>query len=427
MNILDDLRWRGLLADCTDLDALSKRIADGPLTLYCGFDPTADSLHVGNLVPLLALRRFQLQGHHPIALAGGATGMVGDPSGKSAERNLQTPDQVAHNIASIRQQLTQFLDFNVATNPARLVNNHDWTAPVSILEFLRDVGKHITVNSMVAKDSVRSRMEDRESGISFTEFSYMLLQGFDFYHLRKTHHCELQIGATDQWGNITVGTELTRKKLGATVWGLVFPLLTKADGSKYGKTATGTVWLDPKRTSPYRFYQFFINTDDADVVKLLKTLTFLSPEEITALEAGMSANPGARAAQKALAREMTQLVHGADRLAGALKASEVLFGGSLDGLSAEDFLDVVAEAPNKAVTRSQLAGTGTALIDLLVHSGLCPSRGQARKDIEGGGINVNNVRVAEAARLLHLGDVLFDRYILLRKGKRNYSVLRIED
>jgi tyrosyl-tRNA synthetase len=425
MTILDDLRWRGLLADCTDLDALTQRIAQGPVTLYCGFDPTADSLHVGNLVPLLALRRFQQQGHHPIALAGGATGMVGDPSGKSAERNLQTPEQVEHNIASIRKQLTHFLDFDAKANPARLVNNYDWTAPVSILEFLRDVGKHVTVNSMIAKDSVRSRMEDRESGISYTEFSYMLLQGFDFYHLRKTHQCELQIGATDQWGNITVGTELTRKKLGATVWGLVFPLLTKADGSKYGKTATGTVWLDPKRTSPYRFYQFFVNADDADVVKLLKTLTFLSADEIGALEQEVKTNPGARAAQKALAREMTQLVHGPERLAGAIKASEVLFGGSLDGLSAEDFQDVIAEAPARDLERARLEGAGFPLIEALVHSGLAPSKGQARKDIEGGGIYVNNVKEPDIARTLTPADILFGSYILLRKGKRTYAVLKL--
>ncbi len=424
MNILDDLRWRGLLADCTDLDALGARIAQGPLTLYCGFDPTADSLHVGNLVPLLALRRFQLQGHHPIVLAGGATGMVGDPSGKSAERNLQTLDQVNFNIASIKTQLTQFLDFTTGVNPARLVNNHDWTAPLSMLEFLRDVGKHITVNSMIAKDSVRSRMEDRDSGISYTEFSYMLLQGFDFCHLRQAYHCELQIGATDQWGNITVGTELTRKKLGDTVWGLVFPLLTKADGTKYGKTAMGTVWLDPKRTSPYRFYQFFVNAEDADVIKLLKTLTFLPAEEIAALEAESKTNPGARVAQKRLAKEMTALVHGPDRLAGALKASEVLFGGSIDGLSAEDFQDVVAEAPNQELERTKLEGAGSPLIDLLVHSGLSPSKGQARKDVEGGGIYVNNIRVGEVSRVVTMGDLLFGNYVLLRKGKRTYAVLK---
>ena len=425
MTILDELRWRGLLADCTDVEALTQRIGQGPITLYAGFDPTADSLHVGNLVPLFALRRFQLQGHHPIALAGGATGMVGDPSGKSAERNLQTPDQVEHNIACVKAQLTKFLDFSPkVANPARLVNNYDWTAPVSVLEFLRDIGKHISVNAMVAKESVRSRMDDRDAGISYTEFSYMLLQGFDFYHLRKTYNCELQIGATDQWGNITVGTELTRKKMGATVWGLVFPLLTKADGTKYGKTATGTVWLDPQRTSPYRFYQFFVNADDADVIKLLKTLTFLSPEEIASLENEMKADAGARAAQKALAREMTQLVHGADRLAGALKASEVLFGGALDGLSAQDFQDVVAEAPHKEIESARLAGAGTSLIDTLVLAGLAPSKGQARKDIEGGGIYVNNVRAAEVTRSISQADLLFGQYVLLRKGKRTYAVLQ---
>jgi tyrosyl-tRNA synthetase len=423
-NILDELRWRGLLADCTDIDALAKRVAEGPITLYAGFDPTADSLHVGNLVPLFALRRFQLFGHHPIALAGGSTGMVGDPSGKSAERNLLTPEQLDRNLAGVKPQLSKFLDFDAKGNPARLVNNYDWTAPVSILEFLRDVGKHISVNSMIAKDSVHSRMEDREAGISYAEFSYMLLQGYDFYHLRKAFNCELQIGATDQWGNITVGTELTRKKLGATVWGLVFPLLTKADGTKYGKTATGTVWLDPKRTSTYRFYQFFVNADDADVIKLLKTLTFLSADEIASLEAELKSNPGARAAQKALAREMTRLVHGADALNAATKASEILFGGSLEGITEEIFQDVVGEVPTKEFEAAKLAGAGTPLIDALVHSGLAPSKGQARKDIEGGGIYINNQRAADIARAVTTSDLLFGRYILLRKGKRTYAVLR---
>src|SRR5215831_9320871 len=347
MTILDELRWRGMLADCTDLDALTQRIGQGPITLYAGFDPTADSLHFGNLVPLFALRRFQMHGHRPIALAGGSTGMIGDPSGRSDERNLLTLDELEHNLTGIRAQLGKFLDFDVHPNPARLVNNMDWTAPVSVIDFLRDVGKHISVNSMVAKESVHSRMTTREAGISYAEFSYMLLQGFDFYHLRKTYDCELQIGATDQWGNITVGTELTRKKLGATVWGLVFPLLTKSDGTKYGKTAEGAVWLDPKRTSRYRFYQFFVNADDADVGTLLRALTFLPRAEIEALEAEQRANPGARAAQKALARELTLLVHGADGLDAATRASEILFGGSLQGVSEEDFQQVVGEAPTK--------------------------------------------------------------------------------
>jgi tyrosyl-tRNA synthetase len=425
-DILAELEWRGLYADSTDREALAQRLAAGPLTLYCGFDPTADSLHVGNLVPLFALRRFQLAGHHPIVLAGGATGMVGDPSGKSDERNLQTPEQVAHNIAAIKQQLTKFLEFDAAKtpahNPARLVNNADWTAPMSFLDFLREVGKYVTVNSMVAKDSVRSRMEDRASGISFTEFSYMLLQGHDFYHLRKTLNCELQVGATDQWGNITVGTELTRKKLGATVWGLVFPLLTKADGTKYGKTATGTVWLDPKKTSPYRFYQFFVNADDADVIKLLKVLTFLSRDEITALENELKANPGARAAQKTLAREMTTLVHGADALAAALKASEILFGGSLEGVSEAIFNDVVGEVPTKEIERAKLDGAGTPVADLVVHAGLESSKGAARKSLEAGGVYLNNVRV-DHTRAVTSADLLFGKHLLLRKGKKSYAVL----
>ncbi len=422
MDILAELEWRGLYADSTDRTALAQRLAAGPTTLYCGFDPTADSLHVGNLVPLLALRRFQLAGHRPIALAGGATGMVGDPSGKSDERNLQTPEQVAHHIAAIKVQLRRFLDFDTAVNPARLVNNADWTAPLSFLDFLRDVGKFITVNSMVAKDSVRARMEDRASGISYTEFSYMLLQGFDFCHLRKEFGCELQVGATDQWGNITVGTELTRKKLGATVWGLVFPLLTKADGSKYGKTATGTVWLDAKRTSPYRFYQFFVNADDADVVKLLKFLTFLSRDEIAALEAERQANPGARAAQKALAREMTTLVHGPDALAAALKASEILFGGSLEGVTEEIFNDVVGEVPTKDLERARLDGAGAGIADLVVHAGLEASKGAARKSLDAGGVYLNNVRV-DHTRAVTAADLLFGKHLLLRKGKRTYAVL----
>jgi tyrosyl-tRNA synthetase len=424
-DILAELEWRGLYADCTDREALAKRLAEGPLTLYCGFDPTADSLHVGNLVPLLALRRFQLHGHLPIALAGGATGMVGDPSGKSDERNLQTPAQVQHNIDCIKPQLARFLDFTGAKNPARLVNNFDWTGAVTFLEFLRDVGKHITVNSMIAKDSVRSRMEDRSTGISFTEFSYMLLQGYDFQHLRKTFHCELQVGATDQWGNITVGTELTRKKLGATVWGLVFPLLTKADGAKYGKTATGTVWLDPKKTSPYRFYQFFVNADDADVIKLLKTLTFLPQDAIAALETELKASPGARAAQKALAKEMTTLVHGEGAVTAALKASEIHFGGALDGITEEIFNDVAGEVPTKDLEKAKLEGAGAPIIDLIVHSGLENSKGAARKALEAGGINLNNVRVPDHTRSVTTNDLLFGKYLLLRKGKKSYAVLAV--
>jgi len=395
--------------------------------VYCGFDPTADSLHVGNLVPLLALRRFQVAGHHAIALAGGATGMIGDPGGRSTERNLLTAEQVAHNIASVKRQLARFLDFGVATNPARLVNNADWTAPVSYLEFLRDVGKFFTVNAMVAKESVRARMEDRENGISYTEFSYMLLQAFDFYHLHAAHRCELQIGGSDQWGNITAGTDLIRKKNpGAHAWGLTLPLITNADGSKFGKsTGGGSVWLDPKRTSPYRFYQFFVNVDDRDVVRYLKFFTFLSPEAIDALAAEHEKNPGARVAHKALAREFTVLVHGQSACDDAVRASEIMFGGGLDGISESVFQDVVGEIPTKDFDQAKLAAPGVSLLDLLVHAGLCPSRGQAKKDLEGGGISLNNVRVADAARAVTTADLLFGKYLLLRKGKRTYAVLHI--
>ena len=424
MSILSELDWRGLYADCTDRAALTARLAAKPITLYCGFDPTADSLHVGNLVPLFALRRFQQEGHHPIALAGGATGMIGDPSGKSDERNLLTPDQLTHNLEHIKPQLARFLDFETKTNPARLVNNYDWTQPVSILDFLRDIGKHITVNGMVNKDSVRSRMEDRSTGISFAEFSYMLLQGFDFYHLKKTYDCDLQIGATDQWGNIVVGTELARKKLGATVWGLVFPLLTKADGSKYGKTAIGTVWLDPARTSPYRFYQFFVNSEDATVGSLLRTLTFLPKDEIAGLEQATAAQPESRAAQKALAREMTVLVHGKDAFDAAVRASEILFGGPLDGVTEAIFHDVVGEVPTTEVAAAQLSGSGLTVVDALVSSGLAASKSQARRDVEAGGVYLNNVRVTEVGRAASAGDLLFGKFLLLRKGKRSYAVIR---
>jgi tyrosyl-tRNA synthetase len=422
MTILEELQWRGLYADCTDLEALTQRLAQGPTTLYAGFDPTADSLHVGNLVPLLALRRFQNYGHHPIALAGGATGMIGDPSGKSSERNLQTSDQVSANIAAIRVQLAKFLDFEAAANPARLVDNASWTAPFSFLEFLRDVGKHFPVNLMLAKDSVRTRLED--GGISYTEFSYMLLQAHDFYHLRTESNCEIQVGATDQWGNITAGTELIRRKSGATAWGLTFPLLTKSDGTKYGKSASGAVWLDPKRTTPYRFYQFFMQAEDVDVVKLLKVLTFLPKEHIDALTTELESNPGARAAQTALAAAVTTLVHGTEACADAQKASTIMFGGGLDGVSETVFEDVVGEVPTTDFALDHLSGEGTNLVDLVVHAGLCPSKGQARKDIAAGGLYVNNIRCADIARTFTSADLLFGRYLLLRKGKRNYAVLR---
>jgi tyrosyl-tRNA synthetase len=422
VSILEELQARGLVADCTDTVELTKRLAS-PITLYCGFDPTADSLHVGNLVPLLALRRFQKLGHHPIAVAGGATGSIGDPSGKSQERQLLTQQVLEHNIAKVKVQLAKVLDFETMQNPARVLDNAVWTAGISYLEFLRDIGKHFSVNQMVAKESVRARMEDRETGISYTEFSYMLLQAFDFYVLCREQNCELQIGGSDQWGNITAGIELTRKKLSRTVFGLTLPLIMNADGSKFGKTVAGAIWLDPQRTSVYRFYQFWINVDDRDVIRYLKFFTFLTIEEINALEQQHAENPGARAAHKALARAVTDLIHGPAATAEAIRASEILFGGELTGVSEATFGDIVGEVPTKDLSRDTLEGAGVPLVELLVLAGLCPSKGQARKDVEGGGVNLNNVRETNFQRLVTVNDLLFDKHCLLRKGKKNYVVV----
>ena len=443
MSILEELKWRGLVADCTDAAELAKRIA-APITLYCGFDPTADSLHVGNLVPLLALRRFQLLGHHPIAVAGGATGSIGDPSGKTAERQLLTKEVLDHNIASVKVQLAKLLDFDTKANPARLVDNASWTKDVSFLDFLRDIGKHFSVNQMVAKESVRARMEDREVGISYTEFSYMLLQAFDFMVLCRDANCELQIGGSDQWGSITAGIELTRKKLGKTVYGLTLPLITNADGTKFGKTEAGAIWLDPKRTSVYRFFQFWINTDDRDAIRYLKYFTFLSKEEIEALEKKHAENPGPREAHKALAIATTDLIHGTEARKAVELASAALFGtvniklqgqvltsGSnptleetLKAIGADLLLDIIVEdLPHVEIPRIKVAGAGIPLVELLVHAGLCPSKGQARKDIEGGGVNVNNVRESNFQRAVTVSDLLFGKHLLLRKGKKNYVVV----
>ena len=422
-SILEELEWRGLVSDCTDKAGLGAQLAAGPVTLYCGFDPTADSLHVGSLVPLLALRRFQDAGHRPIAVAGGATGSIGDPSGKSQERTLLTKERIAANVAAVRPQLARLLDFGPRENPALLVDNADWTAPVSFLDFLRDVGKHFTVNQMVAKESVRARMEDRDVGISYTEFSYMLLQAFDFYHLCDARGCTLQIGGSDQWGNITAGIELVRKKLGRQAYGLTLPLITKADGTKFGKTESGTVWLDARKTSVYRFYQFWIQADDRDVVRYLRYFTFLGRDEIDALAAAHEANPAGRDAHKALAKAVTDLVHGPSATAEAQRASEILFGGGLDGVGESTFSEIVGEVPTVPLAPLSLADAGVPVLDLFVHSKLVGSKGQARKDLEGGGLYLNNSRLTDVGRRIGPADVLFGKFILLRKGRRNYAVV----
>ena len=428
-DLIDDLQWRGLLADCTDLAGLRARLATGrPITVYCGFDPTGDSLHVGHLMGQLTLARFQRAGHHVIALAGGATGMVGDPSGRSSERNLLTREQLAHNIACIKAQLSRLLDFTVAANPARLVDNADWIAPFSFLDFLRDVGKYFSLNVMLAKDSVKSRMEG-DAGISYTEFSYQLLQAYDFLHLRQTFACELQIGGSDQWGNLTAGTDLIRKKLGheSTAWGWTFPLITKSDGTKFGKTASGAVWLDATRTSPYKLYQFFVNTEDAKVCEYLRKFTFLSRAEIEPLEAAHAANPGAREAHKALAREVTKLVHGEAALEAALRASQILFGAEIGDTSEATFLDVAGEIPTVDLPAARLAAPGLPLAEALTLAALETSKGNARKSIEAGGAYVNNVKSdPPPPPPAHTeADLLFGKYILLRKGKKSYAVLRV--
>jgi tyrosyl-tRNA synthetase len=422
VSILEELKWRGLFADCTDVVELAKKTS-APITLYCGFDPTADSLHVGNLVPLLALRRFQLLGHFPIAVAGGATGSIGDPSGKTQERQLLTKEILDRNIDSVKVQLAKLLDFETKQNPARLVDNAAWTQDVLFLAFLRDIGKHFSVNQMVAKESVRARMEDRETGISYTEFSYMLLQAFDFMVLARDQNCELQIGGSDQWGNITAGIDLCRKKLSKTVFGLTLPLITNADGTKFGKTEAGAVWLDPKRTSVYRFYQYWINVDDRDAVRYLKYFTFLSREAIELLERKHAENPGAREVHKALAKSVTDLIHGESATQEAIRASEILFGGDLKGIAESTFNEIVGEVPTKEIEKQKLDGVGVPLVELLVQAGLCPSKGQARKDIEGGGVNVNNVRETNFQRAVTANDLLFGKHVLLRKGKKNYVVV----
>ena len=423
MGIIEELEWRDLISDCTDLEGLQERLAKGPITLYCGFDPTADSLHVGSLVPLLALRRFQLCGHHPIAVAGGATGSIGDPSGKTAERQLLTHELLKANIEGVKVQLGSFMEFEGVENAARMVDNADWTAPLSFLDVLRDIGKHFKVNAMVSKESVRARMEDRDVGISYTEFSYMILQALDFHHLCETQDCELQIGGSDQWGNITAGIDLIHRKLNRQAYGLTLPLITNADGTKFGKTESGAVWLNVNRTSIYQFYQFWVRIDDRDVVRYLKYFTFLSRDEVEELASQHEAEPHARIAHKALAREVTTLVHGEEAVTEAIRASEILFGGELEGITEATFREVAGEVPTCELSTDRFGGEGLWLPELLHEAGLAQSRGQARKDVKGGGVYVNGKRIDDEQHKLTTSDLMFEKYVLLRRGKRNYAVV----
>jgi tyrosyl-tRNA synthetase len=410
MDLLADLEARGLAHDSTDREALAARLAEGPTTLYAGFDPTADSLHIGSLVGILALRRFAEAGHTAIAVAGGATGMVGDPSGKSEERNLLDADTLARNLAGIAEQLGRI-------SGAELVDNATWTAPVSFLDFLRDVGKHMTVNQMVAKESVKARMAS-EDGISYTEFSYMLLQANDFRELHRTRGCELQIGGSDQWGNITAGIDLIRKATGAHVHGLTWPLLLRSDGKKFGKSEAGNVWLAAERTSPYQFFQYWMQVPDADVERFLLQLTMLPVEECQALAAAHADAPERREGQRRLAREVTTLVHDAGAARDAEAASAILFGGDPRTASAESLAFVAAEVPTTTVARDQLVA-GIDVIDLTVECGLFKSKGEARRTLNG--VSVNSERV-EDGRSVSTADLLHDRWVLLRKGRTYHLV-----
>jgi len=421
-NVFDELKWRGLLYDSTE--GMEETLVNEKVTIYTGFDPTGDSLHVGSLVPIMGLARLQKFGHTPIALAGGGTGMIGDPSGKAQERQLLTKEEVDSNVEAIKKQLSRFLDFDDKTNPAKLLNNGDWLRSMGLMAFLRDVGKHFTINYMIAKESVKSRIE-REDGISYTEFSYMLLQGYDFLHLFDNHNCTVQAGGSDQWGNIVTGMELVRRMRGKKSHGIVFPLITKADGSKFGKTESGTIWLDANKTSPYRFYQFWLNTGDADVVKYLKYFTWLTQEQITELEAELNERPEQRAAQRALAEEMTRIVHDDTALEKAQTASKVLFGGELEGLSADDIKDIFADVPSHEISKSDMAGEGFSYIDLIAESGLTKSKGEARRSIQGNGIAVNNIKSADVDRKITLDDCIDGQFIVLRKGKKNYYLIKV--
>ena len=421
MALLDELAWRGLIHQQTH-DSLSETLEKGPITLYAGFDPTADSLHVGSLIPILGLAHFQRAGHRPIALVGGGTGLIGDPSFKAAERALLSREQVEHNVAGIRAQLEHILEFSGA-NAAIMLNNMDWLGGLSFIEFLRDVGKHFSVNAMLAKDSVRQRLEDRDHGISFTEFTYSLLQAYDFLQLNEAYGCQLQIGGSDQWGNIVAGIDLTRRVRGAETYGLTLPLVTKSDGSKFGKSESGNVWLDPARTSPYKFYQFWLNQADTDTAKYLKYFTFLTREMIVALEDQILNEPHRREAQRRLAEEMTRLIHGESALENAQKASQAMFGGDLTGLDEATLADIFSEVPSSTLDRSQLSG-GQPLLDLLVGAGVFPSKGDGRRMIKNGGLYINNVRVDDENMAAGAGILLTETTAVVRKGKKHYHMLR---
>jgi len=424
MAILDELNARGLLADVTDHAGLAELLATGPIALYAGYDPTSDSLHVGNLVPTILLKRFQLAGHRPIVVVGGATGMIGDPSGRSAERNLLDDATLAANVAGIRAQLARLLDFDDPTTGALMMNNAEWTRGVSFLEFLRDIGRHLTINYMMAKDSVRNRLEG-DSGISFTEFSYMLLQAFDFVALRRSHACRLQVGGSDQYGNITAGCELSRKLCEPQLFGLTAPLLLDAAGEKMGKTSTGErIWLDPARTSAYAFYQYWFNRSDDEAPRLLRMFSLHPLAELTELLASHDADRSKRTAQRALAQAMTVWVHGQAAIARVEAASRVMFGGELAGLTDADLAELAGTMPTVELPRAELEA-GIGLLDLLVRTQAADSKGAARRLVQQGGANVNNVKITDVEHRVTAAHLLTQTMLIVRAGKKDYRLVRV--
>ncbi|QNN43081.1 tyrosine--tRNA ligase [Pedobacter roseus] len=426
-NFVEELRWRGMLHDI--MPNTEEKLNEGMTSGYIGFDPTADSLHVGHLTQIMTLIHFQNAGHKPFALVGGATGMVGDPSGKSDERNLQTPEMIEHNLKGMKKQLAKFLKFEEGGNGAVMVNNADWFKDMNLFTFIRDVGKHITVNYMMAKDSVKRRLEG-DSGLSFTEFCYQLIQGYDFYHLWKNENCLVQMGGSDQWGNIVTGTELIRRKDAGTAYAITTQLIKKADGTKFGKTESGAVWLDPEKTSPYKFYQFWLNASDDDVKKWIRIFTLKTKEEIEALEKEHDVAPHLRILQKALAEDITIKTHSAEAFETAIKTSEFLFGnGSLEflrGLSDKAVLDIFDGIPQYKILIEEL-GAGIDAASLLAEkSAIFPSKGEAKKTIQGGGVSVNKEKVAEMAQIFNADHLINDKFIVVQKGKKNYFLLIAE-
>lgn len=422
MDLIAELQWRGLIHQCTDTEGLQKLLDSGPQTVYIGFDPTATSLHVGSLMQLMMLRRFQQAGHRPIALVGGATGMIGDPTGKSEERNLLSADQLAANVAGIEDQMRQFLSFD-GDNAALLLNNFDWMKGYSYLEFLRDVGKNFPVGTMMGKESVRARLGS-EAGLSYTEFSYMLLQAYDFVYLSREHDCLIQAGGSDQWGNVTAGIDLGRRMLSKQLFGITAPLLTTSDGRKMGKTEKGAVWLDRSRTSPYAFYQYWINVGDEDVLRCIAYLTEIEKDEYDQLAEATAQDPGRRAAQKRLAEWMTGFCHGQDGLQAALAASKILFGGAIEDMDDAGLNEIFADVPSNDLKRDSLTGEGLWIVEALQQAGLVKSGGEARRAIKDGGVYLNNQRVTEMDLRLGESDLASESVMVLRKGKRNYALLR---